>query len=81
MIASTGHPLGDQVLPAALQLVGAVRTGQASAITEAIGAAYEAAGRHAYWSTALLIVLAGLVPDHARPSELLAWTDVLALVE
>lgn len=76
MIAHTGHPIGDSVLPAALQLVGAVRTGDPRAITEALAAAYEAA-RHPYWMTALVIVLAGLVPDGARPSELLAWTDEL----
>lgn len=73
-LVSTGHAVGDRVLPAALQLVGAVRTGETKAITEAIAAAYTAA-QHPYWMTALVIVLAGLVPDGARPSELLAWTD------
>lgn len=76
MLVSTGHAVGDRVLPAALQLVGAVRTGDPAAITEAIGQAYTAAA-HPLWMSALVIVLAGLVPDGARPSELLAWTDEL----
>lgn len=74
MITSTGHPVGDAVLPAALQLVGAVRTGDPAAITDAIGAAY-AAAQHPYWMTALVVTLAGLVPDGSRPSELLAWNQ------
>lgn len=73
-VVSTGHPAGDAVLPAALQLVGAVRAGDARRITEAIAQARAAAGSE-YWRTALILVLAGLVPDDARPSELLAWTD------
>ncbi|MGH3795983.1 MAG: hypothetical protein ACRDSP_13960 [Pseudonocardiaceae bacterium] len=68
----TGHPIGDAVLPAALRLVGAVRAGDPVEITAAIGGAYEAAD-HAYWMTALVLVLAGMVPDDARPSQLLAW--------
>ncbi|MGH3493908.1 MAG: hypothetical protein ACRDQ1_11820 [Sciscionella sp.] len=71
-MTSTGHPVGDAVLPAALRLVGAVRAGDPVEITAAIAAAYEAAG-HAYWMTALVLVLAGMVPDDARPSQLLAW--------
>lgn len=72
MSTSTGHPIGDAVLPAALRLVGAVRAGDPVEITAAIGAAYTAADSD-YWMTALVLVLAGLVPDNARPSELLAW--------
>lgn len=68
----TGHTVGDAVLPAALNLVSAVRDGDAFRITEAIAAAQQAAD-HPYWRTALLLVLAGMVPDGARPSELLAW--------
>jgi hypothetical protein len=72
--ASTGHPVGDAVLPAALDLIGAVRDGDPAAITTAIGRAYTDAA-HPYWQTALVVVLAGMVPDGARVSELLAWTD------
>lgn len=75
---STGHEIGDAVLPAALRLVGAVRTGDHHQITTAIAEAFEESGRHPYWMTALVLVLAGLVPDDRRPSELLAWTDPLA---
>lgn len=70
---NTGHPIGDAVLPAALRLVAAVHDGDPAAITAAIGDAYMAADND-YWMTALVIVLAGLVPDDRRPSELLAWT-------
>lgn len=69
---ATGHPVGDAVLPAALRLVGAVRDGDAKEITTALGAAYTAADSD-YWMTALVLVLAGMVPDTARPSHLLAW--------
>lgn len=72
-MSSTGHPVGDAVLPAAMRLVGAVREGNPAGITEAIGDAYQAADRHPYWMTALVIVLAGLVPDANSASELLAW--------
>lgn len=74
MSTATGHPVGDAVLPAALRLVGAVRTGDSAEITAALGQAYTDA-RNAYWQTALVLVLAGLVPDGARPSVLLAWTN------
>lgn len=74
-MTSTGHPIGDSVLPSALRLVGAVRMGDPAEITAAIGAAYEAADQHPYWTTALLLVLAGMVPDDTRASELLAWTN------
>jgi len=68
----TGHPVGDLVLPAALRLVGAVRSGDSVAITGALGDAYTAADSD-YWMTALVLVLAGLVPDDATPSQLLIW--------
>lgn len=66
------------MLPAALQLVGAVRTGNPAEITTAIAQAFTDTGQHPYWMTALVLVLAGLVPDDRTPSELLAWTDALA---
>ena len=78
MAVSTGHPVGDAVLPAALDLVGAVRYGDAAAITTAIARARIDAQLHPYWMTALVLVLAGLVPEEQRASELLAWTDPLA---
>lgn len=74
-MTSTGHPLGDAVLPAALRLVGAVRTGDPKQITTAIGEAQTAAQNHPQWPTALMLVLAGMVPIGKRPAELLAWTD------
>lgn len=69
----TGHELGDLVLPAAMQLAGAVRTGRQRDIDDAIAAAYQDSGYHPHWRTALILVLAGLVPDECRPSELLDW--------
>lgn len=71
---STGHPLGDALLPSALRLVGAVRNGNSGDILDAIAAAREAADDHPYWRTALIVVLAGMVNDDATPSELLSWT-------
>lgn len=72
---TTGHELGDAVLPAALRLVGAVRGGHARDITAALAAARTATNDHPLWNTALLLVLAGLVPDGATAGELLAWND------
>lgn len=72
-MTSTGHPLGDAVLPAALRLVGAVRLGDSAAMHEAIGDAHQAANQHPYWMTALVLVLAGLVPEASSAGELLAW--------
>ena len=71
---STGHFLGDAVLPSALRLVGAVRAGDVNEILNSIAAAREATNDHPMWRTALILVLAGLVPDDAAPSELLSWT-------
>lgn len=73
----TGHPVGDAVLPAAIALVGAVRDGDHHRITQAIADAQRSAD-HPLWTTALLLVVAGMVPDGARPSELLAWNSVPA---
>ncbi|MGH3769477.1 MAG: hypothetical protein ACRDTX_30750 [Pseudonocardiaceae bacterium] len=35
--------------------------------------AYQLAGRHPYWHTALLLVVAGMVPEDKRADHLLAW--------
>jgi hypothetical protein len=70
---STGHYLGDAVLPSALRLVGAIRVGDANEILDAIAAARDATNDHPLWRTALILVLAGMVPDDASPSQLLAW--------
>lgn len=70
---STGHFLGDAVLPSALRLVGAVRAGEPREILDAIAAAQEATNDHPLWRTALILVLAGMVPDDASPRQLLAW--------
>lgn len=74
-LPSTGHALGDAVLPAALRLVRAARTGDPQQITTAIGEAQTAANNHPQWPTALMLVLAGMVPTDRNPNELLAWTD------
>ena len=69
----TGHPLGDAVLPAAVRLVGAVRLGYQSEITDAIAEAYRATNYHPLWMTALVLVLAGMVPEESSAGDLLAW--------
>jgi hypothetical protein len=71
--SSTGHFLGDAVLPAALRLVGAVREGDPKEILDAIASARDATDDHPLWRTALILVLAGMVPDGSSPKELLAW--------
>jgi hypothetical protein len=66
----TGDPLTDAVVPAAEQLVDAVRRGDADAVAEQLAAVQQRgdAGLHA-----LVVVLAAMVPDDRRPSRLLAW--------
>lgn len=71
---STGHELGDVVLPSALRLVGAVRDGNKTDILDCFVAARAAAQDHPLWPTAMMLVLAALVPDDRTPSELLKWT-------
>lgn len=69
---STGHPVGDLLVPAALQLVAAVRQGDQGEVMEAYASASKASD-NPYWPSVLTLVLAALVPDDRKPSELLAW--------
>lgn len=71
--ATTGHPLGDALLPAAQALVGAVHRGDLRAAHDAVAAAHTAANRHPNWVFTFVCTLAALVPENRTPGELLAW--------
>jgi hypothetical protein len=69
---TTGHPLGDALLPASLALVGAVRRGDLRAAHDAVAAAHQAV-RDPRWVFTWMCTMAALVPDDRTPGELLAW--------
>lgn len=71
---STGHPLSDAMVPAALAFVDAVHTGDHGAALDATAQARAAVGDNPYWPWVWSLTLAALVPQDARLSELLAWT-------
>ena len=73
--STTGHELGDRMVPAALQLVDAVRRGSRRDAHDAIATAQRAAGGYPYWVFALVCTLAALVPDDQPLSDLLAWVQ------
>lgn len=75
----TGNPITDAVLPAAVNLVWAVRTEERDEVEAALKEAHQArlaAGGHGpeiETLRTLVVVLAGLVPDDRSPRQLLAW--------
>jgi hypothetical protein len=76
----TGNPITDAVVPAAVNLVWAVRTEERDEVLAALKEAHQArlaAGGHdrteAETLRTLVIVLAGMVPDDRSPRQLLAW--------
>ena len=71
--ATTGHPLGDALLPASLALVDAVHHGDLRAAHDAVADAHTAANRHPNWVFTWMCTLAALVPVDRPVSELLAW--------
>jgi hypothetical protein len=73
-VTTTGHPVGDALLPASLALIGAVRRGDLRAAHEAVAAAHDAA-RDPRWVFTWVCTLAALVPDDRPVSELLAWVE------
>jgi hypothetical protein len=72
---TTGDTLGDDLLPAALQLIDAVHRRDLPAQYDAVTAAYQAADGAQYWVFAFVRCIAALVPEDRRLSELLAWTQ------
>lgn len=78
---TTGDQLGDDLLPAALQLIDAVHRQDLAAQHDAITAAWEAALGAPYWVFAFVRCLAALVPEDRRLSDLLAWTQTGASLE
>jgi hypothetical protein len=78
---TTGDQLGDDLLPAALQLVDAVHRRDLPAQHDAVAAAWEAARGAPYWVFAFVRCLAAMVPEDRRLSDLLAWTQTGASLE
>jgi len=66
-VSLTGDPGMDQLIPIAMQLVGAVRRFDPAGVAEAIEAA------RAMPDGALTVLLAAMVPWDKAPTELLAW--------
>lgn len=73
MDSLTGDPATDALIPAAQQLVGAVRANDPAAVEEAFAAAIIATGGRCNPAEALAVVLAAMVPDHHTPTYLLKW--------
>jgi hypothetical protein len=76
----TGNPITDAVLPAAVNLVWAVRTEDRDEVLSALREAHQArlaAGGHDHTEAetlrTLVVVLAGMVPDDRSPRQLLRW--------
>lgn len=77
-IPTTGHPLSDAMVPAALAFVDAVHCQDWDAATTATAQAERAADGYPLWPWVWSLTLAALVPQDARLSELLAWTGEAA---
>lgn len=75
--ATTGHPLGDALLPASLALVDAVRRGDPRAAHEAAATAHRVAkeAKEPNWIFVWVCTLAALVPTDRSVGDLLAWVD------
>lgn len=77
MTSLTGDPTTDAVLPAALRLVWAVREDDASeeaaALDEAYASVQQAGLDPSMTLHALILTLAGMVPDDRSAAELLTW--------
>ncbi len=71
---TTGVPVCDALLPAALRLVGAVHEVDPEEVDDALEDARKAANRPD-WQHLLLLTLAALVPDGDTPATLLAWVQ------
>lgn len=69
----TGDALTDELVPVAVQLVGAVRDGDPDAVARAQRLAGRVVDGRCDPLAGLAVVLAALVPEDARPSTLLSW--------
>ncbi len=70
---TTGSRVGDQFIPAAQRLVGAVRAGSPAEVEAAFDSALEVAAPGRDGIRDLALVLAAMVPEQDHPSILLAW--------
>lgn len=69
----TGDPLSDALVPIAQRLICAVRGEDASSVDQCVADAIDATQGKCDPGTGLAVILAAMVPDHYRPSQLLAW--------
>lgn len=69
----TGDPASDALVPIAQRLIAAVRDADAGSVDMCIADAIIATQGKCDPGTGLAVVLAAMVPDHYRPSQLLAW--------
>ncbi len=65
------HPPCDAVLPDALGIVGAVRDGDPARFLDQLDSARRHGGQA--WQSALVMVLASLIPQDKTVGELAAW--------
>lgn len=72
----TGDPITDALIPAATQLVWAVRCDDPAEVDAALDEVVRLAGQHGL--CALALVLAAMVPDDEPPSRLLGWRADIA---
>lgn len=71
MIAPFNHRTVDAMLAPAVQIVGAVRDDKPAEFLEALHTAQTTGGVE--WRTALIVALAGMVPDNRTVGELTSW--------
>ena len=78
----TGNPITDAIVPAAVNLVWAVRTEERDEVLAALREAHQArlaAGGNDRSEVetlrTLVVVLAGMVPDDRSPRQLLGWVQ------
>ncbi|GAA1881693.1 hypothetical protein [Williamsia serinedens] len=68
------HQVVDAMIPPAMQIVIAVRDDQPDQFLDAVRTAETMGG--VGWQTALIIALAGMVPDDRSVGDLTAWLGV-----
>ena len=70
-MAPFGHPVCDELVPTALSIVSAIRSDDPALLLDEIEAARQAGGPG--WATALIVVLAAMVPVDRTVTQLTDW--------